>query len=125
MEIRPISSNLQSNLAANDVGVSSKPVAVATSVAAPVQTSVTAVQQPGAVPSMGELSEAVKNINKTLQTKSQNIEFAVDQDSERMVVKVVDRTSGEVLRQIPSEEALEISKALDHALQGLLIKQQA
>ena len=40
------------------------------------------------------------------------------------VVKVIDKDSNKVIRQIPSEEVLQISKALDK-LQGLLVKQQA
>lgn len=83
-----------------------------------------AVAQAAEVPSMPALGEAVKNINKTLQDLSQNLEFSVDNDSARTIVKVVDQQSGEVLRQLPSKEVLEIAKALDR-LQGLLISQKA
>ena len=41
-----------------------------------------------------------------------------------MIVKVVDRETREVLRQMPTQEALEIAKALDRT-QGLLIKLEA
>ncbi len=91
--------------------------------AAPVQTSA-AVTPAAAVPSSEELAKAVANINKSLQTLSQDLEFSVDQDSNRTIVKVVDQQTKEVIRQIPSPEALEIAKALD-TVQGLLIKQTA
>jgi len=71
-----------------------------------------------------QINEAVKAINKTIQNTSQNLEFSVDGGEGSVVVKVVDQQTKEVLRQIPSEEALEIAKSLDK-LQGLLIKQTA
>lgn len=98
------------------------PAVAAKSAAVPVETAA-AVEQPARVPSSSELASALKNINQKMQ--SQNLEFSVDPDSDQTIIKVVDRTTKEVLRQIPSEDMLEISKALDFAQKGLLIKQQA
>ncbi|WP_426190447.1 flagellar protein FlaG [Massilia sp. DWR3-1-1] len=70
------------------------------------------------------LDEAVGNINKSLQAAGQGVEFSIDDDSKRLVVKVIDQETREVLRQMPSVEALEIAKALDRA-KGMLIKQEA
>ncbi|KLU37648.1 hypothetical protein AB595_06200 [Massilia sp. WF1] len=70
------------------------------------------------------LSQAIDRINKSLSDANQGIEFSVDPDSERVIVKVVDRETKEVLRQMPSQEALDIAKALDRS-QGLLIKLKA
>jgi flagellar protein FlaG len=53
-----------------------------------------------------------------------DIQFSIDEDTDTTVVKIVDRNTQEVIRQIPSEEMLEIAKALDR-LQGLLIRQKA
>lgn len=75
-------------------------------------------------PSQDELKDALDNINRSMQAKSQSLEFSIDQDSDRTIVKVVDQNTKEVIRQIPTPEALAISKALDNA-QGLLIKQTA
>ncbi|MFL6659898.1 MAG: flagellar protein FlaG [Massilia sp.] len=75
-------------------------------------------------PSAEQLQQAVKNINTALQVKSQDLEFSVDTDSARLVVTVTDKTTHEVIRQMPSKEALEIAKAIDH-LQSLLIRQTA
>ncbi len=83
------------------------------------------VQQPGAIPDLPQLAQAVKSINKTLQEQAQGLEFAVDADSDRTIVKVIDKKTKEVLRQIPAEEVLQIAKALDQAQQGLLIRQKA
>jgi flagellar protein FlaG len=75
-------------------------------------------------PSAEQLSQAVKNINHALQARSQDLEFSFDGDSDRLVVTVTDKDTHEVIRQMPSKEAMEIAKALDH-LQSLLIKQTA
>jgi flagellar protein FlaG len=81
-------------------------------------------KQVAAAPTGEELATAVKNINRALQARSQGIEFSVDRDSARTVVKVVDTSTQEVIRQMPSQEALDIAKALDR-MQSLLVKQQA
>jgi flagellar protein FlaG len=78
----------------------------------------------GTAPDLSQVTKAVADINKTIQSLSQDLQFSVDKDSDKVVVKIIDQQTKQVLRQIPSEEALEISKSLDK-LQGLLIKQQA
>lgn len=99
--------------------------AVRAPAAAPVPTdSAAAVQQATPAPSLDQVHAAVSNINKSLQTLSQDIEFSVDHDTQRTIVKVVDVKTKEVIRQIPTAEALEIAKALD-TVKGLLIKQTA
>lgn len=99
------------------------PSVAARQAAAPVQT-VNAVQQAAAVPSMSQVNEAVEEINKALKRMSQDLEFSVDTDVHRTIVKVVDKETKDVIRQIPTPEALEISKALER-LQGLLIRDKA
>lgn len=83
-----------------------------------------AVQQPSAAAPASQLDDALHSINKSMQSLSQEIQFSIDPDSDRTIVKVVDQRTKEVIRQMPSVEALEIAKALDR-LQGLLIRQKA
>jgi flagellar protein FlaG len=83
--------------------------------------SATATATPAAA-ERGQLSAAVEHINKMLQTVSPTLKFSIDDDSHRTIVKIVDQQTQEVIRQIPTAEALDISKALSKA-QGLLIKQ--
>ncbi|MBI2307781.1 MAG: flagellar protein FlaG [Rhodocyclales bacterium] len=71
-----------------------------------------------------EVESAVKKVQNFVSAKAADIQFSIDEDIGVTVVKVVDRGTKEVIRQIPSEEMLEIAKALDK-LQGLLVKQQA
>jgi flagellar protein FlaG len=77
-----------------------------------------------AEPDPAEVSKVVGQINVAMQALSRNIEFSIDADSKRTVVKIIDQTTKEVIRQMPSAEALEIGKALEK-VQGLLISQVA
>lgn len=71
-----------------------------------------------------ELNSAVNTTNKFMMALSQNLQFSIDKDTSRVVVKLMDVSTKEVIRQIPSEEMLTIAKALDK-LQGLLIRDKA
>ena len=65
---------------------------------------------------------AVEAINRRLQTVAKHLHFSIDSETGKTVVRVLDSETQEVIRQIPSEEALAISRAMDK-LQGLLIEQ--
>lgn len=122
MEIRPHTSTVPVPAPHADK-VTNTPNTAARADAAPTQT-VIAAQQPVAAASEDQVAHALKSINRVLQDRSQDLEFSVDPDSARTIVKVVDKTTNEVIRQMPTQEALEIAKALDR-LQSLLVKQQA
>ena len=71
-----------------------------------------------------EVKNAVLKLEKFVSSTASDIQFSLDDDSGEPIVKVIDRSTKEVIRQIPSKEMLEIAQALDR-LQGLLIKQKA
>ena len=50
--------------------------------------------------------------------------FSTDADTGRVVVKITDTATGELVRQIPMEEMLALAKSLDR-LQGLLLQTKA
>jgi len=75
-------------------------------------------------PGKDEVSDAVKKLNQAMPQSAQSLQFEIDQDSEQIVVKVIDQSTKEVVRQMPTEEALEMAKAIDK-MQGLLIRQTA
>lgn len=81
-------------------------------------------EQAQRVPSAGELQKALEEVEKAVAPMAQSLQFSLDKDSGKTVVKVMDTDTNEVIRQIPSEEVLAISKAVDK-LKGLLLKQQA
>jgi len=74
-----------------------------------------------------ELKRVVVQANAFIQSVQRNLEFSVDQDTHTMVMKVVDRDSGEVVRQIPPEQALSMLKQLNEVGSkiGFLFKNSA
>ena len=70
------------------------------------------------------LEEAVSSIQQFVQTVQRNLNFSLDDSTGRVVVKVTDGASGEVIRQIPSEEALRLAESLEQA-RSLLFKVEA
>jgi flagellar protein FlaG len=71
-----------------------------------------------------DLTALTRQVAQVLQVDSQNVQFSMDDSTGKVLVKVVDAKTKLVLRQIPSEEMVEIAKSLD-AVRGLLINAQA
>jgi flagellar protein FlaG len=85
-----------------------------------------AVMPSVAVPPVSEadVRQATDTINRFMASASRSLAFSVDDDSGKIVVKVIDPSTKEVIRQFPSEEAIAISKSLDK-LQGMLVDDKA
>lgn len=60
-----------------------------------------------------QLREALENVSKAVSSMNSNLEFTMDEETGIRVVKVVDKTNGEVIRQMPSEEVVEMAKSLE------------
>ena len=71
-----------------------------------------------------QVETAVSKISDFVQNFQRDLLFSIDKDSDRLVVKVVDSETQEVIRQIPSEETLRIAKRLD-AADSLIFREQA
>jgi flagellar protein FlaG len=71
-----------------------------------------------------KLQGAVDAINDFLKPISSSIEFSIDEDSGKTIVKLMDKETNTVLRQYPTKEALAIARDIDK-LQGLLLKTEA
>jgi flagellar protein FlaG len=61
------------------------------------------------------LKAAVQEIEKFVQSVRRNLEFSIDEASGKVVVKVIASETGEVVRQLPSAEALKIADSLQNA----------
>ena len=89
------------------------------------QTAVSVVRQAGdteaeiAKPSNDQIKQSVDDINKVLASSSISVQFQVDPDYKDLIVKIVDQDSGKLIRQMPTEDVVRISKAMDN-LKGLL-----
>ncbi|PSW44556.1 flagellar biosynthesis protein FlaG [Photobacterium phosphoreum] len=61
--------------------------------------------------------ERIKQIEQVLQQVNRSLQFHVDDDSGEHIATIVDKTSGEVIRQVPAQELLELNQNLaKHAL---------
>ncbi|MEW5968221.1 MAG: flagellar protein FlaG [Pseudomonadota bacterium] len=97
---------------------------VRVSVGAPGQTAPSQAS-PAGQPSPEELRSVVSAINLALQKSNRNLEFSIDTDANQTVIKLVDTSTGELIRQFPSEATLAISRGIEQAEQGFLLRQQA
>lgn len=70
-------------------------------------------------------SERLSDINEVLRQSNQDVqfEFSMDADTKKSLFKVVDTKTGELIRQIPSEEMLAIVRSIDHFRKGFLFKE--
>ena len=71
-----------------------------------------------------QVESAVSRISDYVQNFQRDLQFSVDQDSGRSVIKVIDSETNQVIRQIPSEETLRIAEQLDSP-ESLIFSQQA
>jgi flagellar protein FlaG len=98
--------------------------------AAPVPAAIATARQElpaqavSAPPPAAEVNQAVRHISDYVQSLKRDLHFSVDEDSGRTVVTVVDPNSGEVIRQIPSDEVLAIARRLADA-SGVFLKVEA
>jgi flagellar protein FlaG len=73
--------------------------------------------------SMDEVQQAVNELNAKIERQSVQVNFDVDDDTGRIVVKVKDVETGDILRQIPSEEMLEFARNASRGV-GVTLDQQ-
>lgn len=76
-------------------------------------------------PQEAELANALTQLRQAIELKAPNeLEFTVDKETGRTIIRIVDSKTGDVLRQIPPRELIEIAKSIDR-MQGLLVHQEA
>ena len=71
-----------------------------------------------------QIKQAVQKIQETVDNLAHNLRFSIDEDTGRTIIKVMDAHTEEVIRQIPTKEAIEIARTLDK-VQGLLFSDKA
>lgn len=71
-----------------------------------------AVEVDDAARSARQTAEAVEAANRRLQEKGSELTIEFEDSLDRMVFRLIDRETREVVRQIPSEQALAVARAL-------------
>lgn len=59
-----------------------------------------------------ELNEAVSQLNDFVQTVQRDLQFEVDNELGKTIVKVIDQETGDLIRQFPDEVALRLAENL-------------
>ncbi|MCP3700144.1 MAG: flagellar biosynthesis protein FlaG [Aliivibrio sp.] len=67
-----------------------------------------------------ELYHAVKELNEYVKSMDRGLSFRLDEESGRQVITVFEVNSGEIIRQIPDEKMLEITRELAASASGLI-----
>jgi flagellar protein FlaG len=94
--------------------------------ASKVETELTAPTAPTPVstPAREDVEQAAIRIKEVLRGTTSRLEIEIDHDLHKAVIKVFSVESGEIIRQIPSQELLDLAKHLDE-VKGLLVHERA
>ena len=71
----------------------------------------------------GDLDEAIQVLNESLAKTPTKAVISKDEDLNRFIVKIADKASGEIVREIPPEALLRFARHLEE-LKGLLFDQR-
>ena len=94
------------------------------------QTGSTAPETPSVQPAASgsgitpEFEAALEQVRTAIAPVARNLQFSVDEDTGKTIVRIIDSATEEVIKQIPGDEILAIAKSIDK-LQGLLLRQEA
>ena len=73
-------------------------------------------------PDAKQVLQSLDDINKVMAGFAISVQFQIDPDYKELIVKVVDQDTGKLIRQMPTEDVVKMSKAMDN-LKGLLFAQ--
>ena len=82
----------------------------------------TAVPVP--TPIKEQVEQAAVRLKDSVHGTTSRLEIEIDHDLGRAVIKILNGESGEIIRQIPSQELLDLAKQLDDP-KGLLVRVRA
>lgn len=74
--------------------------------------------------SQDELEDIVDKMQETVKIMQRDLNFSIHDNTGMTVVKVMDASSGEVIRQMPTEDALVLAERLDE-MRSLLFEARA
>lgn len=71
-----------------------------------------------------ELKNVVETINQFISNTQRSLNFSLESDTNKTIIKVVNTETDEVVRQIPSEEAIALAKALKSSSEAYVLNEQ-
>tara|TARA_B110000027_G_C15950901_1_gene225552 strand:+ start:99 stop:473 length:375 start_codon:yes stop_codon:yes gene_type:complete len=111
-----LASSIEKALLPGNIGVSPKVEKV------PPTTKVDIDRQPTISPN--ELADKIEKLNKDLTSRNQAVAFSSDATTGRDIVRVTNRITGELIRQMPTAEALKAMQNIDQMM-GLIFNKSA
>ena len=84
----------------------------------------TELTTPTPAPAKEEIERAAVRIKEVLRGTTSRLEIEIDHDLHKAVIKVLNGESGEIIRQIPAQELLDLAKHLNDP-KGLLVRERA
>lgn len=64
--------------------------------------------------------ERIKQIEQLLQQVNRSLQFHIDDETGKQIATIVDKESGDIIRQVPAQELLELNENLaKHSLSSL------
>jgi len=76
--------------------------------------------KPAAPIEVPKIESVTKQIDSFLRSIGRSINFRVDPGSGEMIVSVIDANTGEVIRQVPGEEALRLAQRIEDSLSAFV-----
>ena len=76
-------------------------------------------RRPMEVPKI-KIESVTKQIDSFLRSFGRSINFRVDPGSGQMIVSVIDATTGEVIRQVPGEDALKLAQSIEARMSAMV-----
>lgn len=65
-----------------------------------------------------DMAAVVEELNEAMPLRARQLQFAINEDANRTVISVLDKESGDMIRQLPSKEALDLVIRLREAAEG-------
>jgi len=93
----------------------------ATAKSAELQTTAQAQKEDSSKPAPATLfTDRVREQVRAFEQRASSVQFAIDKESGQVLIRIVNKSSGETIRQIPPEEILNLQARLKD-LRGLLL----
>ncbi len=70
------------------------------------------------------LKEAIQMLNEQMKSSGRNLNFSIDQEVNRTIIRVKNSSTGELVRQIPDETVLRIAHSIEK-VKGMLLDELA
>jgi flagellar protein FlaG len=79
---------------------------------------------PVPTPTKEQVEQAAARVTEVLRGTTSRLEIDIDPDLHKVVMKILNGESGEIIRQIPAQELLDLAKHLDEP-KGLVVRERA